>query len=333
MKNYSNSSNKYLKENVEIYSLKFEDLSNINEKRIVNISSISGILINKINNYTLGILRYIKEIILNLDLIFQLNKIQNTKKNKKAIVIGNGPSQGFIDLNTLEAFKKNGNDIFVVNYWHQNILLSKVIPTYIVISDPNTLRHDESEINLSEYLKNQNHLLLKYLCKNECIKIIAPISRKNSFSKLINQNRFVYFVDTELRWITSNIDPRFPRGYVSMTLYKALSFAIHLGYYKIYIIGMDNTYSKDIYCDNKNRILRKERHVSYEDYIVDMTNLTPSMDVLFQDIFNLFYDLRRCFRQECIINLDCYSLTDVFKKIENIDIIDHELTNNEISNE
>ena len=111
-----------------------------------------------------------------------------------------------------------------------------------------------------------------------------------------------------------------------MTLFKTLAIAIHMGYKQIYLIGMDNTYPRDIFCDKNNRILRRERHAGENDYLVDLTPLVPSMDVLMQDIFNIFYDLRKCFIGATVLNLDCYSLTDVFPKIESLNKIDEMLT-------
>ena len=111
-----------------------------------------------------------------------------------------------------------------------------------------------------------------------------------------------------------------------MTLYKALALAIHMRYKEIYLIGMDNTYCRDVFCDNKNHIFRRERHAGESDYLIDITQLVPSMDIQMQDIFNLFYDLRRCFLGSNVLNLDCYSLTDVFPKVGSLSEIDTLLT-------
>ena len=70
------------------------------------------------------------------------------------------------------------------------------------------------------------------------------------------------------------------------------------------------------------KILNYERHAGIGDYLVDQTALVPSMDVWAQDIFNLFYDLRRCFSGTKVLNLDCNSLTDVFPKTSNLNQIE-----------
>jgi len=47
--------------------------------------------------------------------------------------------------------------------------------------------------------------------------------------------------------IWKNINPLMPRGYMSITLYKALAWCIYLGYKSIGVLGMDNTLPKNIY--------------------------------------------------------------------------------------
>ena len=85
---------------------------------------------------------------------------------------------------------------------------------------------------------------------------------------------------------------------------------------------MDNTYPRDVFCDHKNRIFGHERHAGTDDYLIDQTALLPSMDVWAQDMFQVFYDLRRCFSDTQVLNLDSYSLTDVFPKISNQNTIE-----------
>ncbi len=157
---------------------------------------------------------------------------------------------------------------------------------------------------------------------------MAPLDRVVYLRAIFGRERVIWFVDEELRWLTSNIDPRFPRGYLSMTLFKSLALAMHAGYKKIYLIGMDNTYPHDVFCDSENRIFSRERHAAEDDYLVDVTSLIPTMDVWAQDMFNLFYDLRKCFTGTQVLNLDCYSLTDVFPKVANPDEIEATLLQN-----
>jgi len=100
-----------------------------------------------------------------------------------------------------------------------------------------------------------------------------------------------------------------------MTLYKALAWGVYLGYSKIGLIGMDNTYPRNLYCDENNNVLNLETHAGKDDFVVDQSSLYPTMASALQELFLIFRDLER-FPQRNIVNLDRYSLTDRFKKVE-----------------
>jgi hypothetical protein len=247
-------------------------------------------------------------------------------KGKKALVLGNGPSLGYLSKKMLSGFLDRGNDVFAVNNWNLTSL-GHIAPSYLVISDGETLADPETfyQKKLSNIIIEDNKKLARFLHRFDRIVIFCPLSRVKELSKRFGSGRVLGFVDHQMRAITSSIDPRFPRGYVSMTLFKALALAIHMGYDQICLLGMDNTYVRDVFCDNENRIYRLERHSGSDDYLFDQSNLFPSMDVWAQDIVNHFSDLRRCFNGYPIVNLDPYSLTDVFKKIQSLDDLDKSL--------
>jgi hypothetical protein len=239
-------------------------------------------------------------------------KLRNTKKVKSALVIGNGPSQGYLSIDYLEKFKSLGGEVFVVNYWYENEGLSKFIPNYIVISDPNTLSFGK----LPDILLEKNKAMLNYLQRNEEIKILAPLNRMAELESLLGHGRVFGFVDLELRRLTNNIHPIFPRGYVSMTLFKALALSIWFGYKEIFLIGMDNTYPRNIYCDKNNKILNLEIHAGVDNFVADQTPLYSSIGEAMQSITNLFMDSYKFRKATNVKNLDQYSLTDAFEKIE-----------------
>ena len=104
-----------------------------------------------------------------------------------------------------------------------------------------------------------------------------------------------------------------------MTLYKSLANALWYGYKSIYILGMDNTYPRNIYSDKDNNILNLEIHSGTPDYVADISQYYGCMGDLLVDLSNIFYDAKK-FANKSIINLDPYSLTDAFKKIPTRDI-------------
>jgi hypothetical protein len=135
------------------------------------------------------------------------------------------------------------------------------------------------------------------------------------------QPRF-YFDDRELSAWTKNTNPTKPRGYVGLTLYKALAFAIFLGYEKIYVLGMDNTQFMAHRSDLQNSILLRSNHAytsRLENEIESVeTNFSErtldGMAGFFTTYSHIFADLRK-FRGP-VYNLDQFSLTTAFPKLE-----------------
>ena len=226
---------------------------------------------------------------------------KGARKKFSAIVIGNGPSQSSLSSDELNHFKANGGETIVVNYWNLNEQIKGHIPSYMVFSDPNTFKGEKGEE------------LVHYLKSNKEIQVVIPISYSNIFAEKGIENRTFMFIDTELKMLRG-ISPCLPRGYVSMTLYKALAWALHLGYHKIGVIGMDNTYPRNLYCDECNRVVNHEIHAGVNDYAFDQSSIYPTVAAAVYDIYRLFKDLE-LFPNFNVYNLDRYSLTDRFKKI------------------
>lgn len=269
--------------------------------------SVLWLFFKKINSLR-SVLKYFIQVITKWRWLAKIKGLRNSGSSVDAIVIGNGPSQGYLDVTRLLRFKAKGGEVICINFWTDNENLCKVIPTYLVISDPLSL----SSI-ATDYIKEKNDELLSYLLKNASVIIVCPLERCDELSELFGNDRVLGFVDQELRMWTSNISPMYPRGYTSMTLFKALAVAIWFNYRKIYIIGMDNTYPRNIYCDHDNKIINHEIHAGANDYTIDLSDYYKSVGDGMTEIAQLFYDARK-FKNEKILNLDPYSLTDVFKK-------------------
>lgn len=174
----------------------------------------------------------------------------------------------------------------------------------MIFSDPKTFSKDS--INAQ--------VLIKYLKGNSSIKLAVPAFMLKVLNSFELSNEVYCFIDTELS-IWKNINPLFPRGYLSMTLYKALSWSVHLGFEKIGVIGMDNTYPRNIYNDQYNNVCNLEVHAGDNDYLADQSSLYPNVASLLEDLVLLFRHLEY-FPAERIFNLDFYSLTDRFSKTD-----------------
>jgi hypothetical protein len=297
----------YKKENEYVMSLPRVVLKG--EVRRFYPDSIIWLFLKKINSLR-SIKGYLIEVITKWRWLVKTKSLKKRGEMVDAIVIGNGPSQGYLDVSSLSEFKANGGELICINYWTDNEDIWNVIPNYLVISDPLTLSD-----KVPDYLKQKNEKLLAYLLKYRSINIACPMSRCDQLSAIFGSQRILGFVDQELRMWTHNINPLYPRGYVSMTLYKALALAIWFDYRKIYVIGMDNTYPRNIYCDQDNKFINHEIHAGDKDYSVDESAFYKSIGDGLSVIALIFYDSLR-FKRDKIVNLDPYSLTDAFKKIK-----------------
>jgi hypothetical protein len=116
---------------------------------------------------------------------------------------------------------------------------------------------------------------------------------------------------------SDSTSPIRPRGYISLTLYKALALAIYQGYSEIYVLGMDNTEHLNLASDVNNSILNRSNH-SYSTKTDEMTDISDLFSDGIAGAFLMyaqtFGDLKK-FRAK-ITNLDKHSLTSQFPKID-----------------
>ena len=307
-----NITKKYIEEQKKIFSLKRKKLILLSQRKVLQKRflpksligwSLFRLLKHHVRSLIFCAICLPKVIYEGRNYLIKTWNVRSSLKNKRALVIGNGPSQGYLTKNRLDKFVKSGGETFCINFWIQNKNLSPHVPTWMLFSDPLTFNKKNPK----------SASLIRYLKKNSLIKIIVPTSQIKLVKKFKLKNEIYCFVDLELS-IWKNIHPLFPRGYLSMTMYKALAFAIYLGYKSIGVIGMDNTYPRDIYSDKNNRVFNRETHAGIKDYLIDLSIMYRNVAACLDDVVRLFYHLEYYPRKN-IVNLDPYSLTDRFRKI------------------
>lgn len=293
-----NSTDKYIKEHEEVFSLPRRQLSCQHPKQSVGWS-VSRLLLMHIKS-TLGcLLRLPSTAILFAQDLYRLSLLKDTGSLIPALVIGNGPSQGTLTLDNLREFRDYGGQTLCVNYYYSNPIFDTYPPDWLILSDPNTL--------------NDSPGLMQRIRNNVDMKLLLPLEWKSKHPELARRSNTYFFNDTFCSsW--SNINPLFPRGYVSMTLYKALAIANYVGFSHIGVIGMDNSYPRTIYNDPDNHVCNLESHSSEPDWLSDQSELFPNVASLIEDFYLLFHHLTY-FPNHHTYNLDPYSLTDRFRKI------------------
>lgn len=242
----------------------------------------------------LRILAFLKTPGPSAEIVSKMSSLKNSKQGKIALVIGNGPSQALL---ISEKVNDYFDDIFVVNDFHKMPAAKNIKATYYGLSDPISFRSEIPEIE-QDILNLQ-----KYAIETNCI-FLLPHLRELEFSNLANEKYF--FDDRELIFL-KKISPVRPRPYTSVTLYKVLSVAIHLGYSHIYIVGLDNTEFYSYHGHPSNNLFNQNIDMSF----VFESGISGRM----QSYAHLFGDLKK-FPSDKITNLDSRSLTDAFPKLE-----------------
>jgi hypothetical protein len=295
---------KYFNEvkSIVLLPIEFDENGLKNPQKVIGLS-IFRLFKLHIKSLIKFFLYYPLEVWKGRNFILNTIRLKNSTNNKNALVIGNGPSKGYLNVNLLDNFINSGGETIVVNNWASDRIFSKHVPSWIVFSDPVTF----------DPINKHSHELIDYLKTNSKIKILVPVSLLEKVVECNLHNSVYVFIDTECSF-SKNINPLFPRGYLSMTLYKALAWANYLNYNKIGVIGMDNTYVRSLYSNVKNEVLEVQLNSGCETYVRNTSNYYHNMAARLDDLTRLFHHLSY-FPKNKTFNLDIYSLTDRFDKM------------------
>jgi hypothetical protein len=248
----------------------------------------------------------------NYSKINKLKKIKNSKKNKKAFVFANGPSISKLDAYKIKSYQEKGFDVFAGNSYINTSFGEIVVPDFYVFSD-----------NIHFGKKTTKLLYEKH--KKEVTKVLGlkiPIFVPHRYCKGLDWPNTHVFNDSFDIFSNNVVDMTKPKGYVSLTLYKALSAACYMGYETIYICGFDNDYFKKLEVDQDNNIFVSDEHF-YSKENLDSVKYKEEFhksigEVLISNTMN-FTGLEK-FKKNPIINLDKTGLVDSFSKKHDLDI-------------
>jgi hypothetical protein len=256
-------------------------------------------------------IRVITEYLIRLFLnqkLFQFRELKKLESSIEALVIvlANGPSLNNLNPEQYLDLQLKGFKFFALNSYALSELGKIVKPNYYVLSDPQHKRRIQEA---------SDPLTLALNSYGESLVVFVP----NTWKHTSNINcKVVAFNDFSLYGISNNIKVWKPRGYTSLTAYKALAIALHISSKPVGIIGFDNSEFHFLRSDEHNRTLLipgKLRHFfTQESESVDLSNLFPEGlgDALYAA--SLAFKSLEIFPKERIVNLDLNSLTDAFPK-------------------
>lgn len=114
-----------------------------------------------------------------------LNNYPSVTKNKKSIIIVNGPSLKK-DIKKL-IYKKNSFEFYGVNYFAMTKIFKMIKPNYYAIADPIFWKKD-----INNKFKSDNSKLFKILSKvNWNMHLICPSVGSKIVQKKLNKNRYI----------------------------------------------------------------------------------------------------------------------------------------------
>jgi hypothetical protein len=245
-----------------------------------------------------------------------LRALGKSRQPDDALVIGNGPSAQTLDWAAVADRQNKGMAVFAINYFPLSPEFGLVQPNYLVLSDPIMKPSSNSDLRNEElWIKIQ---------ENSTMNLIVPLSwyrvmkARDSLSNII-----LYFDDSGLEGWTRNLSPLRARGYLALTVYKAIAISIFLGFRETKIIGVDNSMFQTISVDADNRLIQHPNHFFTKGgKTSDLTDFYPKgISDYFYDVSLCFYFLRRCFVGQPVSNLDPHSLVDAFPKPSSSELI------------
>lgn len=241
----------------------------------------------------------------------ELRGLKNTKENRTVLLLGNGPSVSMIDWYAIE---KNYSDIefATVNFFRYPPLNLRHRVRSIIFSDPITLE-DKKQIRPD---LNQSRLqIMKDLKTVEEATIFVPRFIRRQVSSLdkeiIGKKQIAVFSDSRSR-LLGRLSPIWPRGYVSMTLMKAIAVLTYLGYSRILLIGADNDYSSSMRIMPDNTVAHIDAHAGSNKRLVPQSHYTHSLYI--ESLLQLQMSWDR-FSSLPVCNLDPLSHVTSFKKV------------------
>ena len=240
---------------------------------------------------------------------------KNTKSDKDLMIIGGGPSVSQLNIKQVVESQTSGSlDVMVMN-WYSHTRYAEIIrPDYYVLSDPFTIPGGNNS------WKSQNTAeIWKKLEQWPDSKLIVP-AHWFPLMQSVDNGVACYIDDRELVGFSSNIDITKPRGYCSLTAYKAIAAGIYMGYQNIFLIGFDGSTFASTIVDEDNHLYEGKNNNSDTEFtpIVKLDSYFPNgiADLLFANS-SAFLDLRKCFKNKNVVNLQRDSYIDAFRKENN----------------
>jgi hypothetical protein len=175
----------------------------------------------------------------------QTKKLKGSKYGKSILLVASGPSADPV----LSKISKSNNfrskvDVAVVNSYFKSIYSESVTPNYYFFSDPFYWEQKDN-------IKSDTYYLLQYLMKYLEITPVIPFTQEN-----LIENRTTYYVNTFSSYKKNfELDPTKSNLVPSGVVFHAITFLKYLGYWPIYICGLDASYNRNVRVNDLNEVI------------------------------------------------------------------------------
>lgn len=232
-----------------------------------------------------------------------LEEMESMYVDSDLLIVANGPSSGNIDHATIQRFRERGGRLMVMNWAHLNPAVKSTNPDFWISADRRPIEESEKAGQLQQWLfERPETMILVPEIRVERYKDFFPSHCVAAFCRLaIRHFRFRHWEEK----------PIFPKSFISQTGLHALQVALWLGFSRIFIIGFDNTFFREIRVNERNELVNLITHAGEENREEvggqGMSNFLRSQSTLFADYMK--------FSEDNVFNLDLNSYTDAFPKI------------------
>ncbi|NYI40427.1 hypothetical protein [Demequina lutea] len=232
-------------------------------------------------------------------------------EGREALVVGLGPTGRTLDGAKVRDRQNAGDlDIFVVNGFCDTELAASVTPNFYILADPLFFDFDDRTTMPNSSLHPAD--VWRYLREHPEVRVFIPHNCRAPLG--FDDTRVVYFNGLGLEGFSRNIDATRPRGFLSMAAYNAMSVAVSMGFRRVLIVGIENSWFLSLALTSGGKVALKPHH-SYDLESGDLHEIRifreGGVPAFFEDISRLFGDLR-LFRGRGIENLDAQTVVDVF---------------------
>ena len=219
------------------------------------------------------------------------------------LIVANGPSSKKLNPETIEEFRSKGGYLMTMNWAHLNPSVKSIRPDFWISADRRPFEDSRKGRDFQRWLGIRSGTL-----------VFVPEIRAGLFAMLFPKHQVAAFCRLAIRHLRPNYwgeKPIYPKSFLSQTGLHAIQIGVWLGFSRIFVIGFDNSFFKEVRVNRQNQLRNLVSHAGEttreESGGGNLASFLASQAILFDDYLK--------FSEYEIMNLDLDSFTDAFKKV------------------